>query len=274
MSLLWYRTNQTRCVAETIINRREWDNAPWIDYPVGELPQYGPYRDFTRNGGVRPGLLGNHVCNAEWFTTGEPWPTDLPEQKYDADDIPVCCGRAVGRIMGEGDPTGPGAVVYGPAQHVMGEGSPMGRAQYIAHPAALASGSGSPAALVAVRIGTTALASGQGEPVAPLYYDAYQVSCGGDVTTVLKIGGPADLVWQAVSPSSGRTWRLQKNSGNAAWRTLRTKDGLPSFFTWTSGGPWGALATAPTFNYTPPPLSGQPCSALVPGPNGSLVFTH
>ncbi len=78
---------------ESVINSRDWDETPYLTYPVGEVPTWSDRRRYNGLWNPPQGLTGTHICNRDWFATGEPWPVTHPEVVYDDRWIPECCGR-------------------------------------------------------------------------------------------------------------------------------------------------------------------------------------
>ena len=91
VTLIWYPTNLPFLDFPTVFGSHEWET----DYP--DLRGLGEIRRDTKarknwHPGI-PGLTGDHVCGTpEQFLFGAPGYTG-PPVVYDADHIPVCCGR-------------------------------------------------------------------------------------------------------------------------------------------------------------------------------------
>lgn len=110
----WYFTNLPFLPGETVINNRVFDSDPYLERPVGELPEWS--KEYKQDG-ARPspsGLTGTHQCHPEWFKTGEPWPTTLPDTVYAPDGIPTCCPpRPVAPVVLEAVCTNPPIIEFG-----------------------------------------------------------------------------------------------------------------------------------------------------------------
>jgi hypothetical protein len=76
-----------------LMNNRIWNEDQTSDLPVGQLPLVESNYVQDSRWVLPPGLTGKHVCHREWFSTGEPWPNNLPPTKYDDQWIPDCCIR-------------------------------------------------------------------------------------------------------------------------------------------------------------------------------------
>lgn len=91
--LRWYVTNLPFYEGQCVINNRIFDDEPYLQRPLGELPTW---ENEYKQDGARPapaGLTGKHICHEEWLDEGEPYPNDLPPTVYGANGIPVCCGQ-------------------------------------------------------------------------------------------------------------------------------------------------------------------------------------
>jgi hypothetical protein len=95
VDLVWYFTDQPALPPEqiSVINCRGWDSDPWEELSVGERAIPTAERVYNGRWQAPAFMPGNHMCRSEWFATGEPWPTELPDTVYDAENIPRCCGR-------------------------------------------------------------------------------------------------------------------------------------------------------------------------------------
>jgi len=91
VDLVWYRTDLPFLTTESVINSRDWDSDPYLELRVGEVPTWSDPRAYNGNWNQLPGAQGGHICNAEWFNNGEPWPVTLPNQVYSPDGVPLGC---------------------------------------------------------------------------------------------------------------------------------------------------------------------------------------
>ena len=96
-----------------VVNNRIWnaDNVTMLE--VGQLPKAEANYKQDDRWILPPGFKPKHICNAEWFATGEPWPTELPPADYDDYWIPVCCGDINHFARG-------GFAIGGPITHAFG----------------------------------------------------------------------------------------------------------------------------------------------------------
>jgi hypothetical protein len=95
VDLVWYFTDQPALPPEqiSVVNCRGWDSDPWEELSVGERAIPTAERVYNGRWQAPAFMPGNHMCRSEWFATGEPWPTELPDTVYDDENIPRCCGR-------------------------------------------------------------------------------------------------------------------------------------------------------------------------------------
>lgn len=89
--MIWYPTDLPFLDFPTVFNSKEWET----NYPdlrgLGEIRRDTAARKNWHPG--IPGLTGDHVCGTpEQFLYGDPDYTGPPIE-YDADRIPLCCGR-------------------------------------------------------------------------------------------------------------------------------------------------------------------------------------
>lgn len=109
--LIWYPTDLPFLDYATVFGSHEWET----DYPdlrgLGEIRRDRPARKNWHPG--IPGLTGDHVCGTpDQFLFGAPRYTG-PPIVYDADHIPLCCGRRpVAFVTGGARPSA--LVVYVP----------------------------------------------------------------------------------------------------------------------------------------------------------------
>jgi hypothetical protein len=104
VDLVWYPTDLPFQDTPSVVNSLDWDEAPWEPRVVGE--EFGAARMYNGREQL-DGLKGDHQCGApEEFEQGQAWPYIGPRVEYDADGIPLCCGR---------DPVGTLTVGVGPA---------------------------------------------------------------------------------------------------------------------------------------------------------------
>lgn len=89
VTIRWYFTDLPFQTHESIINSRDFDEAPWVPRLLGEQPGYE--RRFDKHASPA-GLDGLHQCGQlSDFTNGQPWPYTGPPVVYGEDDIPRCC---------------------------------------------------------------------------------------------------------------------------------------------------------------------------------------
>lgn len=92
----WFVTDRPFITGTTLINSREYSQDKISEYTVGELPTWSAKREY--DGAWEPPAFKwrAHICNPQWFPTGEPWPvpSSLPPTVYLAGWIPECCVMA------------------------------------------------------------------------------------------------------------------------------------------------------------------------------------
>jgi len=132
--LRWVPTDQPFLPLDTqsVINNRSLNRDQASELPVGQLPL--PVSNYAQDARWRlpAGMQPGHLCNAQWFATGEPWPTELPPTEYGPFWIPTCCGLfqdspegglevggAAGDVLAYSDPTEGGLEVGGAAGDVL-----------------------------------------------------------------------------------------------------------------------------------------------------------
>jgi len=91
VQLRWYQTELPFIEGETIINQTYYNDAQEQVKPVGERPEWESPRVYNGQWTTPTGLFGGHICHRDWFRTGEPWPTSLPDTVYTASGVPLCC---------------------------------------------------------------------------------------------------------------------------------------------------------------------------------------
>lgn len=93
VQIQWYQTDLPPIPPDTttVINNRDFDPEGYTELSVGELSTIDAPRDFNNRWSRPPLLMGEHICHAEWFPIGEPYPTDLPPTTYLEGWIPTCC---------------------------------------------------------------------------------------------------------------------------------------------------------------------------------------
>ena len=96
----WYVTNLPFLDTPSIINSRDWDETPYLEYPVGEVPTYSDARRYNGKWNQPVGLNGKHICETAWFELGEQWPVTHADVRYDDEWIPECCDRAAEAAQG------------------------------------------------------------------------------------------------------------------------------------------------------------------------------
>lgn len=76
----------------SVINNRVWNKDQISELTVGQLPLLESRYKQDARWRLPAGLVAGHLCHPEWFSTGEPWPSDLPPAVYGLYGIPECCG--------------------------------------------------------------------------------------------------------------------------------------------------------------------------------------
>lgn len=91
VDLKWYVTDLPFLEVESSINSRDWDDTPYLEYEVGEVPTWSDPRAYNGAWTQPLGVFGAHVCHPEWFFTGQPWPVTTPTTNYNPERVPTCC---------------------------------------------------------------------------------------------------------------------------------------------------------------------------------------
>lgn len=102
----WFVTDRPFISGVTLINSREYSQDKISEYTVGELPTWAAKRDYNGAWSIPKLKFKDHICHAEWFPTGEPWPvpSSLPPTVYLAGWIPECCVMACAEQDCKADP--------------------------------------------------------------------------------------------------------------------------------------------------------------------------
>ena len=92
--LRWVYTDQPFLPPDqsTVITNRIWDEDQTSDLKIGQLPLEESNFKQDARWRLPDGLKPGHMCHPEWFSTGEPYPNDLPPNVYGPFGIPECCG--------------------------------------------------------------------------------------------------------------------------------------------------------------------------------------
>lgn len=93
MRLRWVYTDQPFLPVGTgcVINNRNLNQDQESELTVGQFANVIAAYEQDARWQLPPLALGAHQCNPQWFATGEPWPTALPNTVYQQGWIPDCC---------------------------------------------------------------------------------------------------------------------------------------------------------------------------------------